>query len=60
MGVVGWLRRFVLVDHEVEHERVNRELDALRAELTDLERVVRLRRLDAVVGLRARRHGEGS
>jgi hypothetical protein len=58
--LIAWLRRYLLRDHEREHEVVDAELAAIRAELTALERVVRLRRLEAAMVLRARRHGAGS
>ena len=60
MDVVAWLRRFILADHEREHEAVDRELGGIRRELDSLEREARLRRLDEAEALRARRAGGGS
>ena len=56
MSLMARLRRYLLRDHEREHAAVNKELNDLRAELEELERQARLRRLEVAIALRARRH----
>ena len=56
MGMLAFLRRVVLREHEREHAEVTRQLDRADTELASLD--VRLRRLEIEKRLRGRQPGD--